>query len=132
RVRQLPEIESQIAKLQDDVKITHSKLENLVVRAPVSGRLTSMDLKVGENRNRGERFAEITADAGYKLSADVDEYYLHRVRTEQMAVVNVGDNTFQATVARIYPQVRNGTFAVDLYFQGDEPRGLLPGETIQG
>ncbi len=80
RVRQLPEIENQLAKLQQDLDITHSKLDNLTVRAPVTGRLTSMDLKVGENRNRGERFAEITPDSGYKLSADVDEYYLARVR----------------------------------------------------
>lgn len=132
RVRQLPQIDSQIAKLQDDVKITHSKLDNLIVRAPVTGRITAMDLKVGENRNRGERFAEITADGGFKLSADVDEYYLRRVRAGQTAVVDVGDKSFQVEVARVYPQVKNGTFAVDLAFRGTHPEGLLPGQAVQG
>ncbi len=132
RVRQLPEIENQLAKLQQDLKITHAKLDNLTVRAPVTGRLTSMDLKVGENRNRGERFAEITPDTGYKLSADVDEYYLARVHDGQTAQVDVADRSFQAKVARVYPQVKDGTFTVDLAFQGGSPPGLIPGEAVQG
>lgn len=132
RVRQLPEIESQLAKLQQDLKITHSKLDNLTVRAPVLGRLTSMDLKVGENRNRGERFAEITPDTGYKLTASVDEYYLPRVRDGQLAEVEIADHTYEAKVTRIYPQVKDGVFAVDLAFEGAEPEGLIPGETVQG
>lgn len=132
RVRQAPQIESQIEKLQHDLKITHSKLDNLIVRAPVAGRLTSMDLKVGENRNRGERFAEITAEAGYKLSADVDEYYLQRVTTGQTALIELGTKTFQAKVTRVYAQVKNGTFAIDLSFAEEKPAALLPGQTVQG
>ena len=132
RVRQLPEIESQLVKLQEDLKITHGKLDNLTVRAPVSGRLTSMDLKVGESRNRGERFAEITPDTGFKLNASVDEYYLARVRAAQLAEVEIDNHTYEARVTRIYPQVKDGVFAVDLAFQGAEPAGLIPGETVQG
>ena len=60
-------IQSQLAKLQQDLKITHGKLDNLTVRAPVTGRLTAMDLKVGENRNRGERFGR--DHPGYRLQA---------------------------------------------------------------
>jgi HlyD family secretion protein len=132
RVQQLPEIRSQLDKLQQDVKITHGKLDNLTVRAPVTGRLTAMDLKVGENRNRGERFAEITPDTGYKLSANVDEYYLGRVRTGQMADVEIAGTVQQLQVTRVYPQVTNGTFTIDLSFQGSAPEGLLPGQALQG
>ncbi len=132
RVRQLPEIESQIEKLREDLAITHSKLDNLTVRAPVTGRLTSMDLKVGENRNRGERFAEITPLTGYKLTANVDEYYLQRVAVGETAQVDVGEQIFSARVTRVYPEVKDGTFAIDLSFQGGEPKGLLPGQTMQG
>src|SRR6202022_5187846 len=55
RVQQLPQIHSQLVKLQQDLKITHGKLDNLTVRAPVTGRLTAMDLKVGQHRTRGDR-----------------------------------------------------------------------------
>jgi HlyD family secretion protein len=132
RLRQLPQIQSQIEKLQQDLKITHDKLDNLTVRAPVSGRLTAMDLKVGENRNRGDRLAEITPDTGYKLSAAVDEYYLGRVHNNQAAVVEIDGKARPLKVARVYPLVKDGVFALDLNFEGSAPQGLLPGETLQG
>ncbi|HEV7714514.1 MAG TPA: HlyD family efflux transporter periplasmic adaptor subunit, partial [Steroidobacteraceae bacterium] len=132
RLRQLPQIQSQLEKLSQDLKITHSKLDNLVVRAPATGRLTAMDLKVGENRNRGERFAEITPDTGYKLSAAVDEYYLGRVHDGQSADMDVGDKTWPLKVTRVYPQVKDGTFTVDLAFERAAPEGLLPGQALQG
>ena len=132
RVQQLPQVRSQLEKLQQDLKITHGKLDNLTVRAPVTGRLTAMDLKVGENRNRGERFGEITPDTGYKLAAEVDEYYLGRVQNGQIAQIDMGDKSCILKVVRIYPKVTNGTFTVDLAFQDSTPPGLLPGQTLQG
>ena len=65
------------------LEATHAQLDDLTVRAPVSGRITALDLKIGENRNRGERLAEITPPTGFKISADIDEYYLGRVRVGQ-------------------------------------------------
>jgi HlyD family secretion protein len=132
RVQQLPQIHSQLLKLRQDLKITHGKLDNLTVRAPVTGRLTAMDLKVGENRNRGERFGEITPETGFKLAAEVDEYYLGRVQTGQIADIEIADKTWTLKVIRVYPKVTNGTFTVDFAFQGATPAGLLPGQALQG
>jgi HlyD family secretion protein len=132
RLQQLPQIHGQLLKLQQDLTITHGKLGNLTVRAPVAGRLTAMDLKVGENRNRGERFGEITPDTGDKLAAEVDEYYLGRVQNGQTAAIDVGDKTWVLEVVRVYPKVTNGTFTVDLAFRNATPAGLLPGQALQG
>jgi len=132
RVQQLPQIGSQLEKLRKDVEITRSKLNNLVVRAPVAGRMTAIDLKVGETRNRGEHFGELTPDTGYKLSADIDEYYLGRLHKGQRATVQVGAVEPELRVARIYPQVKDGTFVVDFSFSAKAPGGLLPGQTLQG
>jgi len=137
RVRQLPQIQGQLEKLHEDLRITHGKLDNLVVRAPITGRLTSLDLKVGENRNRGDRFAEITPETGSKLEARVDEYYLGRVRAGQAAEMETLDmdstpKNWRLVVARVYPEVKGGTFTVDLTFSGPVPDGLLPGQALQG
>jgi len=132
RLHQLPQIQSQLQKLQQDLNITHGKLDNLTVRSPVKGRLTAMDLKVGESRNRGERFAEITPDTGYKLSAAIDEYYLGRVRNGQQANIELDERAWMLTVTRVYPQIKEGTFIIDLAFDGPTPQGLLPGEALQG
>ncbi len=80
----------------------------------MAGLVTAMDLKIGENRNRGERLAEITPDTGFKLSATVDEYYLGRVREGQLARVEHDGKPWPLKVTRVYPQVKDGGFIVDL------------------
>jgi HlyD family secretion protein len=132
RARLLPSIRDQLQRLQQNLEIVHAKLDNLIVRAPVAGRVTDIDLKLGENRNPGQRLAEITPETGYELSADVDEFYLARVRRDQHATVEVNGRSVEAIVTRIYPQVREGRFAVDLAFRGAEPTGLVTGQTVQG
>jgi HlyD family secretion protein len=132
RVQQLPQITEQLDKLHQDVEITRSKLESLNVRAPAAGRMTAIDLKVGENRNRGERLGQITPSTGFKLTAEVDEYYLDRLRQDQIATVETATTRRELRVTRVYPRVENGVFMVDLAFAGVMPGDLLPGQTLQG
>jgi HlyD family secretion protein len=132
RRRQIPQIRSELATLQESLKVTRGKLDSLVVRAPVAGRLTDMDIKVGEIRNRGQRLGQIVADTGFKLQAQIDEYYLDRVRTGQTGDVTIEDRQVPVRVTRVDPQVKNATFQVDLAFEGAMPRGLLPGQALEG
>jgi HlyD family secretion protein len=132
RLSQLPQIHAELASLQKSLAFTRGKLENLVVKAPVSGLLTVMDLKIGQNRNRGERLAEITTDTGFKISAEIDEFYLPRLRAGQIAEAQVDGKPRRLKVSRIYPQVKNGVFTVDLEFEGTQPRDLTPGAAVQG
>jgi HlyD family secretion protein len=132
RLQQLPQIHSQLEKLRQDVEITRGKLDNLTVRSPIAGRMTAIDLKVGENRNRGERFGEITPGTGSELSADIDEFYLGRLRNGQNASVTIDARDWKLHVTRVYPQVKDGTFTIDLAFDGQTPSELLPGQAVQG
>ncbi|MDQ2641382.1 MAG: HlyD family efflux transporter periplasmic adaptor subunit [Pseudomonadota bacterium] len=132
RVQQQPRRREQMEKLQESLAITHDKLRNLTERAPVDGLLTGMDLKIGENRNRGTRLAEITPDTGFNLLATIDEYYLGRVREGQFAQIEHDGRPWPVRVIRVYPQVREGTFKVDLAFSGDAPVALLRGQSLQG
>jgi HlyD family secretion protein len=132
RIRQLPEIKGQLDDLQEDLKITRGKLDNLTVRAPVAGRITAIDLKVGENRNRGERLAEITPDTGFRLSAELDESLLGQVHAGQEAKVRLANQDWSLHVARIYPRITAEHFTVDLTFDGAPPGNLLPGQGMSG
>ena len=132
RAKQQPQRREQMSKLQESLQITHSKLQNLTERASVSGLLTGMDLKVGENRDRGTRLAEITPETGFNLAATVDEYYLGRVREAQLAQIEHGGKQWPVRVTRVYPQVKDGGFKVDLAFVGEAPAGLLRGQSLQG
>src|SRR5262249_39270569 len=90
------------------------------------------DLKVGEHKEAGQRLAEVTPPRGMKLSADIDEFYLARVRSGLHAEVDFHGKPVTVAVRRIYPQVRNGRFRVDLDFDGSGPADLVAGEAVQG
>lgn len=132
RQSQLPHIHDQLQGLRQDLAITRSKLDNLVVKAPVRGKLTDFELNVGQNLNRGDRLGEVVPDTGFKITANVDEYYLGRVQVGQVADCQIDVKTWPLRVSRVYPTVKDGVFVVDLAFDGDQPQGLLPGETITG
>lgn len=132
RRRQTPQIQAELASLRESLIITRSKLESLVLRAPVAGRLTDMDLKVGEIRERGQRLGQITPDTGFKLQADIDQYYLERVRVGQQGQVEIAGRSSAFRVVRVDPQVKNSTFQIEMAFDQAPPSGLLPGQALEG
>jgi HlyD family secretion protein len=132
RARLLPGINEQLKNLRGNLTVVHDKLDSLVVRAPVAGKVTAIDLKVGEALSPGHRLAEVTPQTGMKLVADIDEFYLHRVRVGQTATITLDGNPVTLTVRRVYPQVLNGLFRVDLDFEGTSPPTLVEGATAQG
>ena len=132
RLQQLPQIRAELASLSQSLAITRAKLDNLVVKAPVAGQLTDLVQNVGENHNRGERLGEIVPNTGFKVTATIDEYYLGRVRAGQIASADIDGRTWKLRVERVYPQVKDSVFTVDLAFDGAAPGGLLPGQAVDG
>jgi len=132
RRQQLPQLRAELANLQASLKVARSKLDSLVLRAPVGGKLADMHLNVGEIHERGERLGQIVADNGYKIEARVDEFYLDRVRVGQSAMVEADGRAWPLRVTRVDPQVKDATFLVELAFTGDQPRSVAPGQALEG
>jgi HlyD family secretion protein len=132
RKSQLPQIQSELTSLHESLEITRGKLADLIVRAPIAGRLTDMNLYVGQIRGRGDRLGQIVPDTGFKLQSPIDEYYLERVRVGQSGEVDLSDHAIPVRVTRVDPQVKDAVFQVELTFQGPTPVGLLPGQALEG
>jgi HlyD family secretion protein len=107
-------------------------LQNLTITAPISGRLTSLDAQVGQIRGAGSSFGQIDDTTGYKVQAQVDEFYIERVQQSQRATTQpIGGQRYDLRVSRVYPEVENGNFRVDLTFTGAAPEGLRRGQTVR-
>src|SRR5438309_353298 len=128
---QLAQLRASNASLSQSLSIARSTLDALNLRAPVDGQLTAFSIQVGQSLQRGERLGQVDSAGHNKLMADVDEFYLGRVQPGQTATVESGGRTFKAKVAKIYPQVRNGTFQIDLWFVDGEPQDIQRGQTLQ-
>jgi HlyD family secretion protein len=128
---QLAQLRASASSLNDSLAIARGSLDALNLRAPVSGQLTAFEVQVGQSMSRGERIGQIDSLGRSKLVASVDEYYLGRVAVGQTATIDWAGRSFALKVAKIYPQVKNGAFEVDLVFTGGEPANLQRGQTMQ-
>lgn len=133
RIRQerMEQIQGQMVKLQDNLGLSLRSFEDLLVRAPVAGQLTSLPVEIGENKSRGQRLGQIDAVDQYKIVAQVDEYYVTRVALGQSARFILAGEAFNAKVMKVYPEITAGTFEIDLSFEGEAPSRIRRGQTLQ-
>ena len=131
RSGQLAQLRQSAASLNASLGIARATLDALNLRAPVAGSLSGFSIQLGQSLRRGERLGQIDSPGRNKLVAGVDEFYLGRVQVGQRAAVDWNGRSYAARVTKIYPQVQNGQFEVDLQFAGTEPGDLQRGQTLQ-
>ncbi len=128
---QLSQLRAAASSLNSSMGIAQSSLGQLNIRAPVTGQLSGFDIQLGQSLQQGERIGQIDSAGADKLQADVDEFYLGRVQVGQGATADIEGKTYRLKVAKVYPQVRNGQFQIDLVFDGSEPQSIQRGQTVQ-
>jgi HlyD family secretion protein len=111
--------------------LMRKKVGDLIVRAPVDGQLTSLDAEIGENKNKGQRLGQIDVMSGYKLRVDIDEHYISRIFAGLLGNCDVAGKTYQLKIKKVYTQVTNGRFQVDMEFADKVPDGIRRGQTLQ-
>ncbi|MBV4359502.1 efflux RND transporter periplasmic adaptor subunit [Pinibacter aurantiacus] len=116
---------------QNALDLTRKKVGDLVVRAPVDGQLTSLDVEIGQNKNKGERLGQIDVLSGYKVRVDVDEHYISRIFTGLRGTFTFANKSYTLQIKKIFTQVTNGRFQVDMEFVGEVPQGIRRGQTLQ-
>lgn len=115
---------------QEALAIMQEKVGDLIVRAPIDGQLTSLDAEVGESKVAGSRIGQIDVLDGFKVRADIDEHYLSRVFTGLKGKFDFADTTYTLVIKKIFSQITNGRFQVDMQFVGREPKGIRRGQTL--
>lgn len=130
RVVQVKQLEGSVGLLQSNLNVIKQNLENLTLRAPISGQLTSLNAEIGESKAAGQRLGQIDVLDGFKLRVAIDEHYIARINIGQSGEFDFAGNTFGLTIKKVYPEVLNGRFEVDMHFESDEPDGIRRGQTM--
>ena len=110
--------------------IANAGVDALTVRAPMDGQLTALDAEVGQSKAQGAVLGQVNSADRFKLQAQVDEFYLDHISVGQESLFSLDGQGLRAKIAKVYPQVTNGTFKVDLYFEGSAPRDIHVGQAI--
>lgn len=118
-------------RTQNALDVMRRKVGDLIVRAPIDGQLTSLDAEIGQNKNKGERLGQVDATNGFKVRADIDEHYISRIYTGLLGQFSFAGKDYKLEIRKVFTQVTNGKFQVDMEFEGEVPQGIRRGQTFQ-
>ena len=131
RLNQLAQLEGSIARLQENLTMTKQNLDNLIIKAPISGQLTSLNAEIGESKSPGQRIGQIDVLDSVKVRASIDEFYIARINPGQTGEFDLTGSTYGLKISKVYPEVTSGRFDVDMAFTGAIPGGIRRGQTLQ-
>ncbi len=129
RVTEMKQLEQDLKKMQQTLGLVYERLDNLNVKAPVDGQLGMLDAEIGQSIGKGQRIGQINVLTDYKIEALIDEHYIDRVRPGLTATFDRQNSLFNLRVKKVYPEVRNSQFQIDLVFTDERPENIRTGQT---
>jgi HlyD family secretion protein len=130
RAEQIAQLKKTLTLLNTNLDAAQKSIDALTIRAPMDGQLTALDAEIGQSKPQGAVLGQVDSLDRFRLIAQVDEFYLGRVHTGQQALPTINGRDYKAVVSKVYPQVSNGTFKVDLTFAGAAPAGIHNGQAV--
>ena len=129
--QQLKQARQSFEGSQNALDVMQEKVGDLIVRAPRDGQLTSLDAEIGQTKNKGDQLGQLDVLSGFKVRVDIDEHYISRIYTGLKGNFDFADTTYHLEIKKVYTQVANGRFQVDMEFVGKVPTGIRKGQTLQ-
>ncbi|WP_425235074.1 efflux RND transporter periplasmic adaptor subunit [Ulvibacterium sp.] len=129
RNNSLPVLEADLNRMQKTLGMVYQRLDHLNVRAPADGQLGFLDAEIGQNISQGQRIGQINVLTDFKIEADIDEHYIDRVQRDLTAILERAGKEYPLRLRKVYPEVRNGKFKVDLVFTEEKPETIRTGQS---
>lgn len=129
--RQLSQIDESLARMQKSLQGVQNILDKLVITAPITGLLSTIQINLGQSILAGKRIGQVAVLDDYKIRLNIDEYYLARIQKGLEGTVQIGDSTYNLKITKVYPVVSEGQFKVDMEFIGEGPDNLRRGQTLR-
>jgi HlyD family secretion protein len=123
------QLDQELVKMEKTLDLIYERLDNLHLKAPVDGQLGMLDAEIGQSIGKGVRIGQINVLTDYKVEAFIDEHYIDRVRRDLSASIERQGQMYRMIVKKVYPEVRNGQFKIDLVFDGEKPENIRTGQT---
>ncbi|WP_422082857.1 efflux RND transporter periplasmic adaptor subunit [Ulvibacterium sp.] len=129
RKTSLAGLDTDLERMKKTLSMVYERLDHLNVRAPADGQLGFLDAEIGQNIAQGERIGQINVLTDFKIEADIDEHYIDRVQRDLTAILERTGKEYPLRLRKVYPEVRNGKFKVDLVFTDEKPETIRTGQS---
>ncbi|WP_431165626.1 efflux RND transporter periplasmic adaptor subunit [Tenacibaculum halocynthiae] len=129
RTTSLSSLDTDLNRMRKTLAMVYKRLDYLNVRAPADGQLGFLDAEIGQNISQGQRIGQINVLTNFKIEANIDEHYIERVKRELQGELERNGVNYFLRLRKVYPEVRNGKFKVDLVFKNDKPETIRTGQS---
>lgn len=129
RKTSLAGLDTDLERMKKTLGMVYQRLDHLNVRAPADGQLGFLDAEIGQNITQGQRIGQINVLTDFKIEAAIDEHYIDRVKRDLSASLERNGKEYPLRLRKVYPEVRNGRFNVDLVFTDEKPETIRAGQS---
>ena len=129
RGTQIDRMEESLENMLLNMQMIRRRKGNLIVKAPIDGELGLLDVVLGQSITSGTKIGQINSVGTYKIEAQIDEHYIDRVVPGLEATFERQNDTYAASIRKVYPEVRDGKFQADFKFDGEQPANIRSGQT---
>jgi HlyD family secretion protein len=127
---QIKQLEGTLERTRTNLTMMRQNLENLSVKAPVTGLLSRVDVEIGASITAGQNIGQIDDLNGFKMRVEVDEHYISRIFPGLEGSFDFNGKSHRLLVQKVYPEVTNGRFQVDMTFPDNVPDGIRRGQSV--
>ena len=129
RITSMLTLETDLQTMRKMLVMVRDRLDNLNVRSPVDGQLGMLEAEVGQSFSQGQRIGQVNVLNNFKVSAKIDEHYIDRVNSDLSGTFERGSSNYNLSVKKVYPEVREGQFEIDMVFGDSLPENIRTGQT---
>lgn len=125
----MEQMEDNLSNMQRNVVLVRERKSKLEVRSTIDGELGLLDVELGQSITPGQTIGQVNDLSDFKIEAQIDEHYIDRIKVGLSATFERDGKTFNLTVRKVYPEVRQGKFRTDLVFSSNRPGNIRSGQT---
>jgi HlyD family secretion protein len=129
RESQVRKLEYNLDRMKLNLDLVSQREDNLNVKAPIDAQLGLLDAELGQSIGSGQRIGQVNDLSAFKVVANIDEHYIDRIKRDLSSSFERQEQRFDMTVNKVYPDVREGTFEIDMLFDNEVPENIRPGQT---
>ncbi|MCW5910688.1 MAG: efflux RND transporter periplasmic adaptor subunit [Cyclobacteriaceae bacterium] len=131
RIRQLRFTAESEQKMMVSLNNLSKILDNLEIKAPIDGQLSTPHWEIGQAVTTGQRLGQVDIVGSYKVRVPIDELYLPKISVGLPASTSFANKDYKLVITYIYPTIQNGRFEVDMEFDGETPQGIRRGQSLR-
>lgn len=131
RIHQLLELDNSEIRMTTSLKGAGRILDNLIIKSPIDGQLSTPQLEIGQAVTSGQRLGQVDVVGEYKVRCPIEELYLPRISIGLGATFKFAGSLYSLKIKYIYPTIQNGRFEVDMDFEGKAPEGIRSGQSVR-